>query len=141
MATACERCGGQHDVVIIHVNDEPKAYCQNCRVELFAKKKPVGRPSLGVTKKVSLTLTEDDWQALDEKADGNRSAFIREVVWNSLGNESEWDNYACLGYAVKGLERLAYSPEEIKKIIRAIYTEFDMTSVSVANEHYRKSDY
>lgn len=141
MATACERCGGQHDMVIIHVNDEPKAYCQNCRVELFAKKKPVGRPSLGVTKKVSLTLTEDDWQALDEKADGNRSAFIREVVWNSLGNESEWDNYACLGYAIKGLERLEYSPEEIKKVIQAIYAEFDTTSVPVANEHYRKSDY
>lgn len=137
----CERCESDDDVLTIYVNDVPKTYCQNCRVELFAKKKPVGRPSLGVTKKVSLTLEESDWAYLDQKANGNRSGFIREVVWNALGNESAWDNYACLGYAIKGLERLEYSPEEIKKVIQAIYAEFDTTSVPVANEHYRKSDY
>lgn len=49
--TLCDRCGGNNDVTIIHVNDEPKAYCQNCRVEMFSKKNPVGRPAVGVTKK------------------------------------------------------------------------------------------
>lgn len=63
----CERCDSDNDVVIIHVNDEPKAYFRNCRVELFAKKKPVGRPTIGVTKKVSLTLEESDWNIHQRK--------------------------------------------------------------------------
>lgn len=140
-AIECGRCGGDDDLTIIHVDDEPKAFCQNCRVDLFGKKNPVGRPSVGVTKKVSLTLSEDDWYWLDKKAEGNRSKFLRKIVWNALGNEAEWDNYACLGYTVKGLEELSYSSEEIKKIVRAIYSQFDMTSVSEANKVYCESDY
>src|SRR5690625_7755307 len=58
----------------------------------------VGRPAIGITRKVSLTLSEDNWEWLDEKAEGNRSKFLREIVWNALGNESEWSNYAALGY-------------------------------------------
>lgn len=141
VATSCGRCGSDNDVEIIHVNGEGKAFCVNCRVEVFAKKKPVGRPTIGVTKKISLTLDESNWDLLDEKAKGNRSAFIREVVWNALGNESEWSNNACLGYAVKGLEDLDYNPEEIKKIIRAISSTFDMTSVPEAEQKYLKSKY
>lgn len=140
-ATNCERCSSDNDVAIIHVNDEPKAFCANCRVEIFAKKKSVGRPSLGVTKKVSVTLEESEWEWLDEKAKGNRSAFIREVIFKSLGNESEWSNYACLGYAIKGLEDLSYGEDEIKKIIRAISSTFDMTSVPEAEKIYTKSPY
>ncbi|CAM3298855.1 DUF2239 domain-containing protein [Filibacter tadaridae] len=52
----------------------------------------VGRPAIGVTKKVSLTLPESYWDWLDEKADGNRSKFLREVIENAIGNESEWSN-------------------------------------------------
>lgn len=137
----CERCRGSRDVAVTYINDEPKTYCQNCRVEMFMKKRPVGRPSLGETKKISLTLDEEDWEYLDRKADGNRSKFIREVVKSALGNESEWDNYACLGYAIKGAEKLGYSHDEIKKLVRAIYSQFDMTSVPEANKHYRESDF
>ena len=43
--TECERCGGDDDLAIIHVNDEAKAYCQKCQVEMFTKKNPIGRPS------------------------------------------------------------------------------------------------
>ena len=137
----CERCGGSDDVATIYVNDEPKTYCQKCRVEMFMKKRPVGRPSLGVTKKVSLTLDEGDWEYLDKKADGNRSKFIRHAVTNALGDESGWDNYACLGYAIKGAEKLGYSHDEVKKLVRMIYLQFDTTSVAEANEIYRESDY
>jgi hypothetical protein len=140
-AIKCERCGGSDDVAIIHVNDEPKAYCQNCRVEMFTRKKPVGRPSLGVTKKVSLTLSEDNWDWLDEQAEGNRSNFIREAVWNALGNESEWSNQACLGYAIAGAKKLGYDDEKIHELVRVIYGEFDMKSVPEAEEIYRDSDY
>lgn len=84
VAVNCERCNGEDDIAIIHVNDEPKAFCVNCRVEVFAKKKPVGRPAIGVTKKVSITLEENEWKLLDEKAQGNRSAFIREILSKGL---------------------------------------------------------
>lgn len=137
----CERCESSEDVAVVYINDEPKSYCQKCRVEMFSKKKPIGRPALGITKKVSLTLSEEDWEWLDEKANGNRSNFIRRIVTNALGNESEWDNYACLGYAIKGAEKLGYSHDEIKKLVRAIYSQFDMTTVPEANKIYRESEY
>src|SRR5699024_1587269 len=89
----------------------------------------VGRPAIGITKKVSLTLSEDNWEWLDEKAEGNRSGFLREIVWNALGNESEWSNYACLGYAIAGAKKLGYDDEKINELVRAIYGEFDFKSV------------
>ena len=141
VATECERCGGDDDLAIIHVNDEPKAYCQKCRVEMFTKKNPVGRPSVGVTKKVSLTLPENEWEWFDEKAEGNRSQFLRYLVWEAQSPESKWDNYACLGYAILGAEKIGLSKEKTNELIRAIYGEFDWKSVPEANEVYRESDY
>lgn len=141
VATECDRCGGSDDMAIIHVNDEPKAYCQNCRVEMFTKKKPVGRPSVGVTKKVSLTLSEENWEWLDEKAEGNRSKFLREVVWNALGNESEWSNYACLGYAIAGAKKLGYDDKKISELVREMLWQFDMKTVEEAKEIYTDSEY
>lgn len=83
----CERCGSSIDVALIYVNDVPMTYCRICRGALFTKKKSVGRPSTGITKKVSLTLTEDDWTALEEKAKGNRSLFLRQTIVKALDNE------------------------------------------------------
>lgn len=141
VALDCERCGGNDDLTIIHVDGDPKAYCRNCRFEMFSPKNPVGRPPVGVTKKVSLTLSEQNWEWLDEKAEGNRSHFLRKVVSNALGNETEWDNYACLGYAILGAQRAGMDDEQIKKLVRSIYGEFDFVGVDKANEVYRKSDY
>lgn len=104
-------------------------------------KKPVGRPTKGITKKISLTMPEEHWKWLDEKAEGNRSEFLRQVVWTALGNESKWSNNACLGYAISGAEKLGYSEEQIKKLIRAIYGEFDFKSVDEAKDTYEKSFY
>lgn len=55
--------------------------------EFYVHEITMGRPSIGITKKVSLTLTEDDWTWLDTKANGNRSKFLREIVSNALDNE------------------------------------------------------
>lgn len=141
VATECERCGGDDDLTIIHVNNEPKAYCQNCRVEMFTKKNPVGRPSVGVTKKVSLTLPENEWEWFDEQAKGNRSQYLRHLVWKKQSPENEWDNYACLGYAILGAQAMGLDDEKTQKLINAIHGEFDWKSVEQANEVYRKSDY
>jgi len=141
VATECDRCGGNDDVTIFHLNDEPKAFCKNCRVELFAIKNPVGRPSVGVTKKISLTLPELEWEWFDKQADGNRSQFVRRLVWDAQSPENEWNNYACLGYAIAGAKKIGYSDEKIRELIRAIYGEFDWKSVPVAEDIYRESDY
>lgn len=101
----------------------------------------VGRPAIGVTKKVSLTLSENDWEWLDEKAEGNRSQFLREIVTSYLGSESEWSNRAALGYAVLAAKELNYSHDEIKKLIGAIYYQFDMKTVAEAERFYGESDY
>lgn len=55
--------------------------------DLFIYEKKVGRPSLGVTKKVSLTLTDDEWLLFDEKAKGNRSNYVRHLVKRDLGTD------------------------------------------------------
>ena len=141
VALDCERCGGNNDVTIFHVNDEPKAFCQNCRVDLFARKNPVGRPSVGITKKVSLTLPENEWTWFEEKANGNRSQFLRHLVWEAQSPENEWNNYACLGYAIAGAKKLGYDEEKIQELVRAIYGEFDWKSVPVAEKIYTESDY
>lgn len=49
----------------------------------------VGRPPIGITKKVSLTLSEENWKLFDEQADGNRSKFLREIVGEKLVYEND----------------------------------------------------
>lgn len=39
----------------------------------------MGRPSLGVTKKVSITLPDEVWDMIEDKFD-NKSAFFRSLV-------------------------------------------------------------
>ena len=87
----CDRCGSTNDVVEISINDVPKKFCVDCRTAIFTKKRGLGRPSLGVTKKVSLTLPEDEWEELDEKAEGNRSKFIRKIVIRALDSDMNMD--------------------------------------------------
>lgn len=47
-------------------------------------KQPVGRPSLGVTKKVSLTLSGSTWDWLERQAEGSQSKMLRSVILNSM---------------------------------------------------------
>lgn len=48
------------------------------------KLNPVGRPPIGVTKKVSMTLSEEEWEWLEEKEDGNRSGFLRGIIQREI---------------------------------------------------------
>lgn len=137
----CERCDGSEDVTTVYINDEPKTYCRSCRLEMFTKKNPVGRPSVGITKKISLTLPELEWDWFDKQADGNRSQFVRRLVWEAQSEENEWSNYACLGYAISGATKLGYDEEQIHNLVRAIYGEFDWKSVGQAEKVYTKSSY
>lgn len=103
-----------------------------------------GRPSLGVTKKVSLTLPEDTWEWFDAEAEklvGSRSALLRYLIGREQSPESRWSNNACLGYAILGAQKLGYSEEQLQKLVRAIYREFDFKSVEEARGVYERSPY
>lgn len=72
-------------------NDSSKVYHEvlfKTKAKLTERgKAEVGRPSIGITKKVSLTLSDDDWNWLDQQANGNRSNFIRELIFKARANE------------------------------------------------------
>lgn len=138
----CMNCGSKKDVIDFISRNEKLILCIDCRLKLAnGELGKVGRPAIGITKKVSLTLSEGTWEWLDEKAEGNRSKFLREVVWNALGNESEWSNYAVLGYAIAGAKKIGMSDDKINDLVKAIYSEFDMKTVPEAEDIYRESDY
>lgn len=56
-------------------------FCLDCRASYGGKREKAGRPSLGLTKKVSITLPDELWAKLDEsKQDQSMSAFLRELI-------------------------------------------------------------
>lgn len=88
----CNRCSSPVNVTIIYVDEVPVTYCKACKTALFSKKRSVGRPSIGITKKVSLTLTKDDWEQFDAKAKWNRSLFLRQIIVKALNEEDPGGN-------------------------------------------------
>ncbi|MVP02081.1 hypothetical protein [Paenibacillus lutrae] len=94
-----------------------------------------GRPSGGVTKKVSLTLPEDLWKHVDEEANGNRSQYLRNLINRDMWS-GEWSNHACLGYAILGGKRAGLTEEQINKLLLAIKSEFDEKTVDEAKKFY-----
>lgn len=142
----CDKCRGTNDVAELTIpvtgGYDKINLCVDCRLKLFTKD-PVkaGRPSLGITKKVSLTLPEEEWQWFDEQAKGNRSQFLRHLVWEAQSSENEWSNNACLGYAILGAKKLGYNDEQIKELVKAMYGEFDWKSIEEAKDTYNKSSY
>ena len=137
-------CGSDHDVTDFISGGEKIILCVDCRYKLATGQmnvKQMGRPSLGVTKKVSLTLPETVWEHLDRKADGNRSEYLRKLLVRDMSEGGKWSNNACLGYAILGAQRLGYSEEQTKELIRAINSEFDWTTIEEARMVYERSPY
>lgn len=94
-----------------------------------------------MTKKVSLTLSEEDWKWFDDQAEGNRSKLLRYLIGQEQNSEALWSNNACLGYVILGAEKLSYNDDQIRELVRAIYSEFDWKSIDVAKDVYNKSSY
>lgn len=144
----CQSCNGTNDVVEFYRGDERIVLCADCRFKLLAPRnvgaRQPGRPSLGVTKKVSLTLPEDTWEWFDAEAEklvGSRSALLRYLIGREQSPESRWSNNACLGYAILGAQKLEFDDEQIQKLVRAIYGQFDRKSVDEAKAVYEQSPY
>lgn len=54
---------------------------QHLRSNRGGLREGAGRPAMGVTKKVSITLTEEQWEKIDkEKGKGSYSAYFRDLV-------------------------------------------------------------
>lgn len=54
--------------------------------KLYVEEIKVGRPTIGVTKKVSITLSEDAWEWLDNQ--GKRSETIRKLVYDAKNRKT-----------------------------------------------------
>lgn len=138
----CMNCGGTHDVTDFYQGEDYIILCVDCRQKLaMGQLGKVGRPSMGTTKKISLTLSDDDWNWFDENAKGNRSQFLRYLIGQEQSPEGRWSNNASLGYVILGAEKLGYSENQIQELVRAIYHEFDMKTVDEAKNKYNKSPY
>ncbi|MCZ8510860.1 DUF2239 family protein [Paenibacillus filicis] len=146
----CMNCGSTHDVIDFIAGEEKFVLCADCRYKLVNRRGRVvsilnarepGRPSLGVTRKVSLTLPEAVWEHLDSQANGNRSLYLRKLIDRNMSSEGSWSNNACLGYTILGAKRLGYSEEQTKELVRAIYGFFDCKTVEEARTVYEQSPY
>lgn len=142
----CMNCDSTNDVIDFYRGEEKIVLCAGCRYKLVSGQKvrvvkQIGRPSLGVTKKVSLTLPESVWEHLDREANGNRSEYLRKLINRDMWSQGDWSNNACLGYAILGAKRLGYSDEQTKELVRAIYSEFDLKTVEEARTVYERSPY
>lgn len=143
----CMACGSTNDVTDFVSGGEKIILCVDCRYKLATGQLNVkqigqiGRPPIGITKKVSLTLSESAWERVERRAEGNRSEYLRKLVERDVWGQEAWSNNACLGYAILGAKRLGYSEEQTEKLIRAIYSMFDETSIEEARELYERSPY
>lgn len=52
-----------------------------------------------------------------------------------------WSNSACLGYVIKAMENLGYSPEDIQAVVSEINYAFDSTEIDEAAIYFEKSPY
>jgi len=142
----CMNCGSTQDVIDFYRGEEKIILCVDCRYKLATGQKivavkQIGRPSLGVTKKVSLTLPEAVWEHLDNEANGNRSEYLRKLIDHDMWSQGDWSNNACQGYAIIAAKELGYSDDEISKLVRAMYRTFDFKTVDEARTAYEQSPY
>lgn len=68
-------------------NEKTEIFCNECYGKESIEKTRRGRPSLGKTAKISLTISEGEWTILDSMAGGNRSKYIRNLVLNDIDSK------------------------------------------------------
>lgn len=87
-------------------------------------------------------VTTDMVKLLDDVEEALRQAYQAGYkAAESLSGGEEWSNNACLGYAIYGARKLEYTEEQTKKLVRAMYGEFDRKSLQQAKDEYNYSPY
>lgn len=144
----CQNCCGTNDVTEFTRGEEQHVLCVDCRVALLAPRnqgaRMPGRPSMGVAKKVSITLPEETWGWFDAEADklaGGRSSLLRYLINREQNPENNWSNSICLGYAIMGAQHLGFKETQIKQLVSAIRREFDESTFAEARVVYELSPY
>ncbi|WP_408976316.1 hypothetical protein [Paenibacillus jiagnxiensis] len=144
-------CGSTNDVTDFKSGEEKIILCVDCRYKLATGQltvKQIGRPTIGITKKVSLTLPEEVWEHFDKVANGNRSEYLRNLIDKDIWSQDkyrlpqgDWSNEACLGYFILAARRLGYSRNEIIDLVRAIKGQFDEKTIDEASKAYERLPY
>ena len=52
-----------------------------------------------------------------------------------------WSNNACRGYVIYAMEGCGFSPKDIRRVVRALHSVFDITSVEEARQHFENGPY
>lgn len=81
----CLKCKGVESPHSIEKVDENYWKCFECGT-IFKPVGPIGRPSLGVTKKVSVTLREEDWEKIQELIQNGHAASFSDY-FRQIHNE------------------------------------------------------
>lgn len=79
----CKNCEKKLELEkrIYHKAYKGHDYCLDCRSPHGGQREGAGRPSIGVTKKVSVTLPGDIWEVIEQgKGKQSMSAFLRELI-------------------------------------------------------------
>jgi hypothetical protein len=136
-------CGSRNDTIDFMAGGQKVILCVDCRYDLATGKltlplKTMGRPPIGITKKISVTMPEKFWEHLDAKAK-SRSESVRSLVDRDMTTAGHWGNNACLGYVMLAAERIGISSDQLDLLLQAIQHEFDVTSVAEAKKAYTSS--
>lgn len=107
-------------------SEETRTFCDECYGKDAPPESKRGRPSLGKTTKISLTISEGEWGKLDKKANGNRSKYIRELVLKDLESPK-----------IK-LPKLYYKDELHEKLT---FHYSSLMGISISNLFYDKEAY
>jgi hypothetical protein len=136
-------CGSTNDTTDFMYKGERVILCLECRVDQATGKlalplKTMGRPPIGISKKISVTMPERFWEHLDAQAK-SRSESVRLLVDRDMTTAGQWANDACLGYVMLAAERIGVRPDQLDLLLKAIQHEFDITSVAEAKKAYTSS--
>ncbi|MFB8378127.1 hypothetical protein [Paenibacillus taichungensis] len=136
-------CGNTNDTTDFISAGERVILCVDCRYDLATGKltlplKTMGRPPIGISKKISVTMSERFWEHLDAQAK-SRSESVRLLVDRDMTTAGQWANDACLGYVMLAAERIGVRPDQLDLLLKAIQHEFDITSVAEAKKAYTSS--
>lgn len=86
-------------------------------------------------------LTTEQIDLLDRVERVLAKAYKAGYQMAQLFSAGEWSNNACLGYLILGAIRIGYTEDQIKKIVRSTYVQFDERTIDEAREVYNKSSY
>jgi len=66
---------------------------------------------------------------------------VQQLLEESGEPNQRWSNQSAFGYAILAAVRIGMPEDEIQRLVRAMHTAFDMNSLEIAAEHYKRSPY